>query len=578
MRVDERTGEGAAAITLMVVVALPVLIGFNLPPSATFFNQAAAWAAWGAFAAYALRYVRRTLVQAAVLAACQWVPMLIVAVAAVGSWALGSLPFGLTWASVGTIFATILVALLGTAVVASAPVVTLWCGALVVAAVASALVGVVQVFHPSWADGTLIAHSATIGRAVGNLRQPNHLASLLLMGAIAVIPLLESDALGRSAARRWGAYLMLALLVYVLMLSGSRTGAAGLFLLLLWAVVDRQLSRASRVALAMTPLIYAISWWLVQQWSAANAGPAIGAAQRVGQGDVTTGRGTIWSNTLQLIGGEPWLGVGFGEFNRAWTLTSFTSRWPEFFDHTHNLPLQFLVELGIPLGVGVVSALAWALWQAWTRARTVEGSQGAALRAMFVMVLLMGLHSLLEYPLWYAHFLFPTAFAWGLCLGAGASPAPPGSQIRWPIAAGAALVLGAGAMVWDYQQVSAIFAPPDDGSTLEQRIAEGQRSWFFAHHADYARITTFEDVSPPSLDDFRRATHFLLDTRLQIAWANAHARAGDVERARWIADRLRELKQSSAAPYFAPCTDPAVVDKPYQCTSASRTFSWRDFK
>ena len=30
-----------------------------------------------------------------------------------------------------------------------------------------------------------------------------------------------------------------------------------------------------------------------------------------------------------------------------------------------------------------------------------------------LMVLLIGVHSLLEYPLWYAYFLLPTAWAWG---------------------------------------------------------------------------------------------------------------------------------------------------------------------
>jgi hypothetical protein len=196
------------------------------------------------------------------------------------------------------------------------------------------------------------------------------------------------------------------------------------------------------------------------------------------------------------------------------------------------------------------------------------------------MVLMIGLHSLLEYPLWYAYFLLPTAFAFGVCLGMTRETAAARERpALWTMAVGVALGVGATLMVVDYRRVSAIFAPSEsDERTLVERIQDGQRSWFFAHHADYARITTFEETSPPTLADFRRATHFLLDTRLLIAWANAYARSGDIERARWIADRLRELKQPSAAPYFAPCSDAAVTDKPYQCTNASRTFNWRDFK
>ena len=44
-------------------------------------------------------------------------------------------------------------------------------------------------------------------------------------------------------------------------------------------------------------------------------------------------------------------------------------------------------------------------------------AQRVVLRSAFVLSLLVGVHSLLEYPLWYAYFLLPTVFALGLCLG-----------------------------------------------------------------------------------------------------------------------------------------------------------------
>ena len=68
------------------------------------------------------------------------------------------------------------------------------------AGVLSTAIGVVQVFAPEWADGNFIARTGLLGRAVGNLRQPNHLSSLLLWSAIAVVPLLEARRLPRVAA------------------------------------------------------------------------------------------------------------------------------------------------------------------------------------------------------------------------------------------------------------------------------------------------------------------------------------------------------------------------------------------
>jgi len=49
---DIREGERippAWALAACLAVAWPPLIAYNVPPSATFFNQAAAFAGWGAF-------------------------------------------------------------------------------------------------------------------------------------------------------------------------------------------------------------------------------------------------------------------------------------------------------------------------------------------------------------------------------------------------------------------------------------------------------------------------------------------------------------------------------------------------
>ena len=227
----------------------------------------------------------------------------------------------------------------------------------------------------------------------------------------------------------------------------------------------------------------------------------------------------------------------------------------------------------------MLALLGWGLWQAFDRTRRIEGFEGSALRAAFVMVLLMALHSQLEYPLWYAYFLLPTAFAWGLCLGAGrrdeASAAP--GRSHWILAAGVAMLIGAVLMLVDYRRVVVIFSPGDHAAPLAERIADGRRSWFFAHHADYALVTTpDEPVTEPGA--FDRATHYLLDTRLMIAWARSLDAQGDRDRARHLAARLREFNNPASEPFFAPCSDPSVVDKPFQCEPPQRAYDWRDFR
>ena len=52
---------------------------------------------------------------------------------------------------------------------------------------------------------------------------------------------------------------------------------------------------------------------------------------------------------------------------------------------------------------------------------------------------------------------------------------------------------------------------------------------------------------------FERAPHYLLDTRLMMAWATALDERGEPDKARYIADRLREFRNPQAAEFFAPC-------------------------
>ena len=109
-------------------------------------------------------------------------------------------------------------------------------------------------------------------------------------------------------------------------------------------------------------------------------------------------------------------------------------------------------------------------------------------RAAFVIVFLVAVHSMLEYPLWYSYFLLPTAFAFGLCLerpvaseAAGALGGDERGNVTRPyVLAAMFLILGGTLAVYDYMRVVVIFAPPAGAGSLEQRIADGRKSVLFA--------------------------------------------------------------------------------------------------
>jgi O-antigen ligase len=565
-----------------VAVAIPSLLAFNLPPSATFLNQATSLMGWSVVALGLTATMQFSVDRPPNGLFAALIALVLLLFAAIGSWHFADLPSGLTLSAVGVIASSMLILWVAAAAAQSghgAAAFNAFCIALIVTSVLSSLVGMVQVFAPQWADGQWIATASVPGRASGNLRQPNHLSSLLLWAALALAWTLETGRIKRPVAAVLGSLFMLGLV-----LSASRTGTLGVIVLALWGALDKQRPRPVRVMLLLSPLVYALCWWGSTEW-ARQSHQVFGAAARLtADGDLSSSRFGIWSNTLALIAQHPWFGVGFGEFNFAWSLTPFPKRPHAFFDHTHNLPLQLAVELGLPLTGLVLALLMFAMWRAWRGSRDTSNLDAPMRMSAFMMVLMMALHSQLEYPLWYAYFLLPTAFALGLCLGEVSDSAVERSthsagRTR-PLVLAALLMLGGSiASLYDYLRVVVIFSPGDEAVSLAERISEGKRSWFFDHHAHYAAVTSAVHPSD-EMASFKVASHYLLDTRLMTTWATALNESGDTPRARAIAQRLIEFRNLDAKPFFDACGVPLAVDAvvPFQCAPQMQEFGYRDFK
>ncbi len=555
------------AVALAAAIALPPLIAYNQTPATTLYNQLFALAGWGLVL---MLWGRAPLSWRAAFKspAASALALLLVAPAASVVWRGLPLSVGLNAAAIiGAALAVLLVAQGMTGMTRESAAEALFWG-LLASGLASIALSLVQVFAPQWADGSWIARSGFPGRAVSNLRQPNHLASLMMWTAVAAVFLTEK--------RRKPALLPALLLacVFTVVLSASRTGHIGIAMLMAWGIVDRRLSRSARLSLLSTPLMLALSWGVMSLWSA-ESGHAFGAASRLSEGAGSPSRLAILRDAWVLIKANPWLGVGSGEFNFAWSLTPLPDRPIAFFDHTHNVVAQLVVELGLPWAGAVVGLLCWALWKAWRGA--VEAGDDALLRrATLMVVLTIGLHSLLEYPLWYAYFLLPACFALGLALPAvsGQSAKPATSIGPWPWLGGL-LIAGSVFAVWDYQRIAAIYAPSDDAAPLTERIERGQRSPLFGHMADYAAATSLEP-GPVALAAARRTAFSLIDARLLMHWSRSLQATGDVEGARFLADRLREFRNPTGDTWFAVCAETAQAMP--QCQPASGVRDWRSFR
>ena len=574
-------------MTLAVCLACTVgtLIAYNLPPSATLFNQVAALMAWGGLVVLPLAVSGAPRIDLG----RAWSVLLALALllgAALASVLWTQLPLSLALHAAALLAAAMALLLTGVGARASGRaelLMTMLCLGWVLAGVLSAAIGGVQVFFPWLADGDWIARSGSAGRAISNMRQPNHLASLLMWSCVAVVWLGESRHLRRAVV--WA---LLGLFVFTVVLSASRTGMLGVAMLAVWGLLDRKLSRSSRLVLLCAPLMLAASWLFMDIWAQQGA-HAFGAASRLSkEGAGSPARLAILANAWALVKQYPLTGVGWGEFNLAWTMTPFPDRPIAFFDHTHNLPMQLMVELGLPLSIAVMALLGWALLRAFAATRSAIGMQAVALRCAFMMVLTIGLHSLLEYPLWYAYFLLPTALFLGLCLGSDSGDAIETAldtrrhRLSLPsqilAAAGVAMVLAGVVTLLEYRKAVVIYAPPASAAPLEARIEVGQHSVLFSTQGDYAAATTLSP-GPVALAAAKRAAHNLIDVRLMMAWAQSLHATGDDDRARYVVQRLKEFRNSQAQEWLDECKAvPSGAARPFQCDPPTREYSFKEMR
>lgn len=335
---------------------------------------------------------------------------------------------------------------------------------------------------------------ASAGLAYGNLRQPNQYATLSNLGlAVLVWRAGAAPAPGRLALAAGGGLAVLMALGNAA--SSSRTGLLQLLLVGLWALLWLRPAEPAarwrvRVLCGLALLAYGLAVLGLPWWS----GPEVSRALLTRLGDTAvvncSSRVTLWANALTLLGEHPWRGWGWGELDYGHYLTLFPSaRFCDILDNAHNLPLHLAVEAGLPAGLLLCGGVLWGVW----RARPWR--ERAVLRQLAWLVLaLLALHSLLEYPLWYG----PFQMALGLALGLLWPVRAPGhasnrlsalADTRWFAMILLACVVYA---AWDYRRISQVYLAPEARAPVyrERPLEAAQASWLFANQVAFARLTT----------------------------------------------------------------------------------------
>lgn len=408
---------------------------------------------------------------------------------------------------------------------------------LLAAGLVSCVLALAQRFQVDWGPMALFLIDVRPGHApFANLAQPNHLGTLLVLSLAALAYLYERHHVRAS----WAAGAAL-LVVVCTALTQSRAALPLLLALGAWRVLFGRRSGLRIPRLFMAALVvawvtsYAL-WPVLSQWASVGDMPTL--ASRLEPGPRTI----LWRQLFDAALRRPWAGYGWNQVSVAQMEVAADYGRTRFTEHSHNLPLDLMLWCGIPLAAVILAA---ALRWAFVRGRTVASLEGGF---AFSIVLVLAVHSLVEFPLDYLYFLVPFGWAVGIVekeCGAAARLALPAYGRAALTALTAALLLVA---TFDYLRFEDAFRD------LRFSVARIGRPIVFDHGgpppteftqlAAYFRLALAEPrerMSAAEVESMRRASTRFPYVPALYRFAVSQALNDDVEGARLTFRRLRVL-------------------------------------
>jgi hypothetical protein len=163
----------------------------------------------------------------------------------------------------------------------------------------------------------------------------------------------------------------------------------------------------------------------------------------------------------------------------------------------------------------------------------------------------LGLHSLLEYPLWYGPFQMTLGLAIGLLW------VTPSAQIsahikqeaqEGPMLVAAILFIGCLYAAWDFNRVGQIYrqAASRDAAYRDNPLHHAKQSWLFRNQADFAELTTQTITADNAAELYPQAVrlmHYSPEARVVQRVIDSAKLLGHDEEAQTLTERLEDVKQ-----------------------------------
>lgn len=268
------------------------------------------------------------------------------------------------------------------------------------AAVLSAMVGLLQWLKLEGSVGLYVAQTDVDDPAMGNMAQPNQLATLLLMGIVAYGYVFERRIIG-SFTFVLGIFVMTAVLV----VTHSRAGILGVLVVSSFFFLKAKPFNSRLTGKAV--LVWTLLFILANIISPAIDGALMLNTEREPL-FTANGRILIWTQAQHGILASPWFGYGWNQTFTALAVGSVAHPGEMFFTYAHNVLVDILAWNGVPMGLILIGLGGYWFLSRLYRVTTLDGTYAMACLLPFT------LHSLVEFPFAYAYFLIAAGLMMGV--------------------------------------------------------------------------------------------------------------------------------------------------------------------
>lgn len=274
---------------------------------------------------------------------------------------------------------------------------------LLTASLLSSIISIAQSLG-TYSDSVWIFQPHSFRRPGSNIAQPNHIATLLIMGYASLIYLDQRLNASRTLFTLCGVVLILGMGI-----TESRTGLISGILLFSWWFLKRlnfkKPPNSSSIVMISASLI--IIFWIwpnfityLQEGGSLNKQVLINTTSST--------RLEMWNQIWQAAWMQPWFGWGIRGTSEALNAVQHLYEQSQPFTYAHNIILEFIIGIGFPLTIFLFFYFAYNFLHRIKDIKTLKEWYA------FGLLIPLALHSLLEYPFAYSYLLIPCFLAIGI--------------------------------------------------------------------------------------------------------------------------------------------------------------------